>query len=60
MNWQKYKITSFDNPKNESGKSIETKYRKLDYVENGEVLIYYQKNGWFTVKYLKNGEKRYF
>ena len=25
--------------KGESGKSIETKYRKIEYVENGEVLI---------------------
>ena len=29
--------------KGESGKSIETKYKKIDFVENGEVLIYPKK-----------------
>ena len=29
--------------KGESGKSIETKYKKIDFVKNGEVLIYPKK-----------------
>ena len=46
--------------KGESGKSIETKYRKIDFVENGEVLIYYQKNCWCTNEIFEEWLKKYF
>ena len=44
----------------ESGKSIETKYRKIDYVQNGEVLIYCQKNGWCTNEIFEEWLKKNF
>ena len=33
--------------KGEAGKTVESKLRKLEYVRNNNMFIYFQNNAWF-------------